>query len=171
MITRRSFLQALMGLPAIAALPAVGKVVEELPFNDPPELSLPDNAVNTVGEVKLVPRPGVWLYLNDYPVHCMRIAVHRHMPSVISISEEMRPEWNYGLPQETMEAEFMYDPGLADMVMVCAGNKISLRADFQSTVLRADAYIKECYVYSDSFRGPMTETFTMHLMNATMHES
>ena len=167
MITRRGFLQALMGLPAIAALPAVGKVVEELPVNDPPELSLPDNAVNTVGEVKPVLRPGVWLYLNDYPVQCNSIIMHSEMPNIISIGDQLQPECHWGLARQTLEAEFMYDPALA--AMVCANKKINLRAKFQNTVLRADAYITECYVYSDSFRGPMTETFMMHLMNATMH--
>lgn len=167
MITRRSFLQALMGLPAIAALPAIGKVVEELPFNDPPELTLPDNAVNTVGEVKPVQRPGVWLYLNNYPVQCMRITLHQEMPRMVSIGDQLQPEYHWGLAQETLEVEFAYDPALG--VMTNASSKINLRAEFNGMVLRADAYLTECHIYSDSFRGPMTETFKMHLMNATMH--
>lgn len=165
MVTRRSFLQALMGLPAIAALPAIGQVVEQLPLVETTEFTIEKARAEGVVEVTrelLNNNPkGHWLYLDEHPLHCTNVVMESRQPLVHYFGG-----FDLGLPEHSIQVETLYDPHIENVM--ANGQNSKLVVYFGTYVLIANARIAE-YMLEIYPRQPAKQNFKAFLSDVQWH--
>lgn len=164
MITRRSFLQALMGLPAIAALPDVGKLIEALPERDPEPLVLAPEL-----EVAAPRARGLRLFLNDILTMPQSITMVREADFLYAAEFMREPKYETGLHNEHLLVEMMHDPCIRPFMNL---DRLDLRAEFGvGPVLLADARIRSVVTYTAGAGLPICDSMELYLSNARMIEA
>lgn len=169
MVTRRGFLQALMGIPAIAALPAIGQVVEALPLveavDESLELRRSEAIVEVTKEFLETSGPARWLYLNEHPIDCKNVVMEAQQPVVSYLNRGM-VKYDLGLPEYTVEVELYYNPLIEELM--CHHDKVKLVAHFGDHVLTADARLSD-FAIEMPLNEPITQKFTALLLDVQWH--
>jgi len=151
MISRRRFLQALLSLPAIAALPAVGTVLEALPEQD----YEPATPARPMGS-------GLRVWLNNVLLSPQSMTMHTECDHIL-VGSIGYPRWMNGLETTTMSLEVIHDPCLRS---VLALDHVTLRADLKSAVLFANARVRSSSIQMYGPNTVITENIELMLLDA-----
>ena len=139
-ITRRGFLQALLAIPAIAALPKINEVVAGLPVVEGPT----DDSF--VVETWAPLRHSSWLIINGVPVECQSVSVTTYQDSIIAaeIGSTMQHTIN-GVARHEMDVVLAgREPSLRDAFL--ADEPVTIEARFGAATLRARGRFVSCVI-------------------------
>ena len=104
MVTRRGFLQTLLSLPAIAALPAIGQVAETLPLVEPVSDAAPSAGISSGRRVS------TWLSIDDKPVRCLSITQRHEVQGLATESSDALMIYKQSIKTHYFECDLIYDP-------------------------------------------------------------
>ena len=163
MMTRRSFLQALLSLPVVAAIPQFAALAEALPVVEP------ELRTGEIGVVEGVRFHESWLRINGEPVECWAISVENSVDYIdVAIPGERVMRKIPGLQRNRMTARIVLTPQIKRYFY--DGEALDIEARFGPAVLRATGYIHKCVVTAPLEGEPYSD-LDIELMQARYEDS
>jgi len=138
MMTRRSFLQALLSLPVVAAIPQFAALAKALPVVEP------ELRTGEIGVVEGVRFHESWLRINGKPVECWSISVESSVDhiNVIDCGGSFVMRMIPGLQRNRMTARVGSTPQIRQHFYT--GEALDIEARLGPATLRAKGYLYEC---------------------------
>ena len=163
MMTRRSFLQALLSLPVVAAIPQFAALAKALSVVEP------ELRTGEIGVVEGVRFHESWLRINSEPVECYSISVENSMDYIdVAIPGEIVMCKIPGLQRNRMTARIELTPQIKQHFY--AGEALDIEAQFGPAVLRATGYLIEC-AHTASLDGVPYSDIIVELMQVRYEDS
>ncbi len=165
MISRRSFLQVLLGAPAVAALPSIAQVVEALPVTE--VVSLVESQAT---EPQAPSKVAYWLTLNGYEVDVVSMQERHEFDRVTFIQPNGAEVFAPGMLRRYFECEILLPDRRAPTLLTALElyeDEVEIRAMLGHYIFSADACMLRCSQSLPRFGTP-TMTIEFMLLSASI---
>jgi len=163
MMTRRGFLQALLSLPVVAAIPQFAALAKALPVVEP------ELRTGEIGVVEGVRFHESWLRINGEPFECWAVSVENSVDYIDVIDgDSFVARKIAGLQRNRLTARIPWMPQIRQHFY--EGKALDIEAQFGPAILRATGYLHK-YADAVPVAGEPYSDITIELMQVRYEDS